>query len=507
MKAQSSAMARLWAHPAVWQPLFWGALLHLVLSWAVHLSPDEAHYALYATHLDWSYYDHPPLVGWLQWPMQTWLSSDVGMRIWPMSVWLVTGWGLVKLSNALYPEMASLRMWGVRLDLLLYALSPLPHLLGFALVPDTLLMGWTVWTMLLTWRLCQSPLSSPIRSWLLLGLMLGLAGLSKYTAILIALGVLLSLLHAHGLKLLLGKGAWVALFTALLCITPVVYWNATHDWMSFTYQIQHAQGGKNWVWFKAVGFALTIWLAMGLLLPMSLWGGLTDSGSGADQRHLSPARCSVYFGLPGVLLFVYLSGRGSTLPHWVVPFAVALIPCAAWGMRRQWLRWSRWQHGVLWLQALLMAAFFVMVLAGGRQEEGAQKTTLAGQEGVPAVKNPLADLYGWDLAAQRAQQLAVEQGANTLAVMNWTLASRVAWYARPLPVKVIHSHQDQFDLWFGTVQAQDKVLLLDWSIMSFKPPVAEHQFKQCEFLEQLPVVHAGRQLAHFNFMLCTGWSP
>jgi hypothetical protein len=43
----------------------------------------------------------------------------------------------------------------------------------------------------------------------------------------------------------------VALFTALLCITPVVYWNATHDWMSFTYQIQHAQGGKTWVWFKA----------------------------------------------------------------------------------------------------------------------------------------------------------------------------------------------------------------------------------------------------------------
>jgi hypothetical protein len=91
--------------------------------------------------------------------------------------------------------------------------------------------------------------------------------------------------------------------------------------------------------------------------------------------------------------------------------------------------------------------------------------------------------------------------------MNWTLASRIAWYARPLPVKVIHSHQDQFDLWFGTVQAQDKVLLVDWSIMSFKPPVAAHQFKQCEFLEQLPVVHVGRQLAHFNFLLCSGWSP
>jgi 4-amino-4-deoxy-L-arabinose transferase-like glycosyltransferase len=506
MNAQPVVRVSGWAQPAVWQPLLWGALLHVVLSWVTHLSPDEAHYALYATHLDWSYYDHPPLVGWLQWPLQAWMPSDVGMRIWPMSVWFLTGWGLVKLSSELYPEMTSLRLWGVRLDLLLYVLSPLPHLIGFALVPDTLLMGWTVWIMLLTWRLCRSPLS-PLSSWLLLGLMLGLAGLSKYTAILVALGVLMSLLQAHGWRLLARKGPWLALLTALLCITPVVYWNATHDWMSFTYQIQHAQGGQHWVGFKAVGFALTIWLAMGLLLPIALFAGLRDTMGGVAHRSLTPARFSAFFGVPGVLLFIYLSGRGSTLPHWVVPFVVALLPCAAWGIHRQWLRWSRWQHAVLGLQALLMAAFFVMVMVGGPQEEGAQKTSLAGQDDVPAVKNPLADLYGWDAAALRAQQLAAQHHAPALAVMNWTLASRIAWYARPLPVKVIYSHQDQFDLWFGTLQAQDKVLLVDWSIMSFKPPVADRQFKQCEFLAQQPVMHAGRQLAHFNFLLCSEWSP
>ena len=45
-----------------------GALAHLILAMGVGLSVDEAHYALYAYHLDWSYFDHPPLVGWLQWP-------------------------------------------------------------------------------------------------------------------------------------------------------------------------------------------------------------------------------------------------------------------------------------------------------------------------------------------------------------------------------------------------------------------------------------------------------
>ena len=52
----------------VWAMLALGTGLHLALALAVNLSVDEAHYALYASHLDWSYFDHPPLVGWLQWP-------------------------------------------------------------------------------------------------------------------------------------------------------------------------------------------------------------------------------------------------------------------------------------------------------------------------------------------------------------------------------------------------------------------------------------------------------
>ena len=37
-----------------------GLLLHAVLAMGFHLSPDEAHYAMYAAHPAWSYYDHPP---------------------------------------------------------------------------------------------------------------------------------------------------------------------------------------------------------------------------------------------------------------------------------------------------------------------------------------------------------------------------------------------------------------------------------------------------------------
>ena len=43
-------------------------LLHGIIGAVVGLSVDEAHYLLYALHPALSYFDHPPLVGWLQWP-------------------------------------------------------------------------------------------------------------------------------------------------------------------------------------------------------------------------------------------------------------------------------------------------------------------------------------------------------------------------------------------------------------------------------------------------------
>jgi 4-amino-4-deoxy-L-arabinose transferase-like glycosyltransferase len=43
-------------------------LIRLAVSPFFGLGVDEAHYVLYARFLDWSYVDHPPLVGWVHAP-------------------------------------------------------------------------------------------------------------------------------------------------------------------------------------------------------------------------------------------------------------------------------------------------------------------------------------------------------------------------------------------------------------------------------------------------------
>ena len=119
--------------------------------------------------------------------------------------------------------------------------------------------------------------------------------------------------------------------------------------------------------------------------------------------------------------------------------------------------------------------------------------------------NPFADLHGWDLAAERARALAQAQGLDTLAVQHWTLASRLAWYGRPLPVQVLDHRVDQFDLWAAPLAAGGNALLLDWSLMPFALPVGPEGFADCRLLDNLPIRRLGGLLSVFRFYECRDW--
>ena len=474
-----------------------GTLVHLGLAWLLHLSPDEAHYALYASKLDWSYFDHPPLVGWVQWlPLQLG-GSDLLMRTVPIMSWLLTALALVYLSDTVRPDAVARGPAGVRLDVWLLLLSPLPHLLGLALVPDTLLMPLVCALMLVCWHLRTRQGSQRLGLWLVLGLCLGLAGLAKYTAVLLALGVVIFLARMHGFALLSLRGPWLAASVAAVCVAPVFYWNAQHDWISFSYQLNHAQGANDWRLRSSLGFVLLLCLAHGVLLLAGLhW----------LKQHAVVWFLCASFALPTLLLLVWLAGRGSALPHWATPAFIALIPMAAIALSAMWQQRRQWVLSLGALQALCCAGLLMLMAIGGvSQEYGTQARSLPTAQSHAGPPNPFADLYGWDKAAQKAQALALREQLPSLAVMNWSLASRIAWYARPLPVTVLDERADQFDLWFGSIQPQDSVLLVDWSRMSFAPPVGAQQFERCVWLDQMPVYHLGQQVAHFNFLRCHHW--
>jgi hypothetical protein len=47
------------------QKIFWISLiLKLALAAVIPLTNDEAYYWVWAQHMQWSFYDHPPFVAW-----------------------------------------------------------------------------------------------------------------------------------------------------------------------------------------------------------------------------------------------------------------------------------------------------------------------------------------------------------------------------------------------------------------------------------------------------------
>ncbi|WP_342620406.1 glycosyltransferase family 39 protein [Rhodoferax sp. GW822-FHT02A01] len=467
-------------------------VLHALLGANLGLSVDEAHYALYAVHPALSYFDHPPLVGWVQWPLVALDAPTVLLRLIPGLLWLGTMLLVYRLALRLCAQSA-LQLQAAWWSLVALLLAPLMHILGIGLLPDTLLMFLSAALMLQTLRLLEPRHADSPAQWLLLGALLGLAGLSKYTAIFSAAAVALCLLHGHGLALLRKPWLWVATLLALAMVSPVLVWNLQNHWVSFAYQTQHGAGG-DWRGLHVLRFVLVQLLAFG---PLLCWGA-------SGLRGVAPAeRLLVLFFLIPFAVLAALSGGGTSLPHWTAPAWVALAPFAGMGLAQSVARGKAYAVRVLVvLQGLACVALPAIMLSAGMPFM-AGKTASAESTDAP---NPFADLHGWDQAGERARQLAAQHALDAVAVQNWTLASRIGWYARPLKVHVLEDRFDQFDLWAGKLAPGGSALLVDWSQLPYETPLGAHGFAQCTILDRLNVQRLGYDLAHFDFYACSGWS-
>lgn len=466
-------------------------LLHFALGGLMGLSVDEAHYALYATHLALSYFDHPPLVGWVQWPLVVLHAPTVLLRLVPEFLWF----GTALLSFRLAGRMAGGGEAGEQAGwwtLLALTAAPLLHVLGIGLLPDTLLMFFTVAVMGQVLELMDAEAVHKPAPWLMLGGLLGLAGLSKYTAIFAAMGVVVCLWWVHGVRVLRSPWPWLALVLALVVVSPVAIWNAQNQWISFTYQAKHG-AGSIWRVSSLLQFLVVQLLVFG---PLLLWAWNRN----ALRFTQAPQVLRVFFVIP-FLVLAALSGGGSSLPHWTAPAWVALAPFAGLGLSEAARGGQHKRLGtVLVLQLVVVAAMLALMVSGGLPFSSSKAGARADQP------NPLADLHGWESAGRRARELAQQNGLLSVGVQNWTLASRLGWHAQPLPVFVLEDRFDQFDLWAGDLPLGGDTLLVDWSQMAYAVPLGPHGFQQCDLLESQVAQRFGSVLSTFRFYACRGWS-
>lgn len=472
------------------------SVMRLIAAHSTELSVDEAHYALYGYYLDWSYFDHPSLIGWLQAIVLLFSDSDLALRVMPILLFSAASLVLYRLSVTLFPNDGP---WLGFVSVAIFQSSVMLQLVGFAMLPDSplLLVGSLV--LLALHGILQD---GRLRYWLWLGLLLGLAGLSKYTAVSLIFTVLLALHFSKQWHHLRRPGPWLALLVGMLLIVPVLYWNYRHDWASFLYQIHHGTGSLNWEpkRFLISQAAQLLVYGPGIYVfgMIALVAGLKAFKSRGEKQEFGVMLC-LALALPLLMLFGWNSGYEMTLPHWTSLGWMALSPLAArWVIRN-------WDHR--WVRVIVRGSIVYAVLMVGLVFSQLITPWIP----FPDDKNVLRDIYGWKQAAQKAEQLrakidSAEGNAPLLFTDNWTLASRVSWYAKPSPVQVLDSRYNQFDIWYGSPKNGARGILLLWPDKNAQPATGgSGQFAQCSLRERLPILANGHLTSTFSFYECNDY--
>jgi len=245
--------SHLWLQPRafLWALGVWLAI-HFAFSILYQLAPDEAYYWVWSRHLAFGYLDHPPMVAYLI-RLGTLLGSSEFCVRWPMT--------LLAAANLLLIAWTARRLIGhkragafVGIAMLC---SPIFTILGSFATPDTpiyffetaaLVTALSIFSPGLLDAARRPPDNVPEydsltrgRRWLLFGLLLGLAVVSKYTGALLGFAVLGALLwSAEGRRHLQTRWPWLGAALSLAVFSPVIWWNYQRDWPSFRFQMSHA---------------------------------------------------------------------------------------------------------------------------------------------------------------------------------------------------------------------------------------------------------------------------
>jgi 4-amino-4-deoxy-L-arabinose transferase-like glycosyltransferase len=442
-------------------------IAHLFPAIIAPLSVDEAHYALYGQHLALSYFDHPPLVGWLQA-----IALLLGEQEWQLRLFALLSYALTLILLHRYTLHTYHSLEKANLAALLFSSIPLMHLLGIGLVPDTLLMPLTI---ALFWQ-AQQTLKTPLwRNWILLGVLIGLGALSKYTTLLFAIGLIGMLIVSKSWHWFLSLKFWLAVTIAGIMSLPILIWNFQHDWISIHYQLDHGQPNTVWQWSRLLQSQAAQLLLYTPLIWFAAWT-LTVSFKAVKDNHAH--RQLVAFTLPALLMFTLSSGKEPSLPHWLAFFYLLWLPSLADYLLTKNQRWltraTLLNIGYGWLITLLAIALMAIPSIGKS-----------------FTPNPVADLVGWKEAATIAQSLRQEDEA--ILTTHWVDSSRLAWYARPTPIIVLDDRFDQFDIWFDSPSKGLSGLLV-------LPPDSNddslEQFAQCH--------HLAISAENFRFYRCQG---
>jgi 4-amino-4-deoxy-L-arabinose transferase-like glycosyltransferase len=526
--------------PVGWCRLLAGCLIlgaaFLHLAYLAHgcpldLAPDEAHYWEWSRHLDWSYYSKGPLIAYL---------IRGGCE-------LAGSWSVAHTGNLAFAVRLPAVLCGSLLLLSLYLLTVQVHrsealalaVVGIALTLPLIAVGSSLMTIDAPYTCCwgwalvlghRAIFRGSKWAWPILGIVLGLGMLAKYTMILWIPSAALFLLTTPAYRRLLrSRGFWCMVAVAGFCCVPILIWNAQQDWVTFRHVLGlsglhdavEVEEGPRFRWLGPLsylggqcalllGYWFVVWVAA--MIAHRPW---RESDEGVHYLW--------WLSAPMFLLFLAFSPKtGGGEINWpVTAYLSGLVLAAAW-LARQFDSPRRWYRTATGINLGLACVLGLMVTLFMHHSDWLHPL-FARLAGPPTETNlfpvrrfdPTCRLRGWRALAAHVDairaRLLAEGIDPVLAGNNWSLPGELGVYCAGHPQAYslglsMGDRHSQYDLWPNPLADGETFKGRTFIVVGGDEDVLRKAFRTVEPVEIVDYRERGYPLSRWWVRVCRDYT-
>ena len=435
----------------------------------MNLHFDEAQYWLWSYKPAWGYFSKPPFIAWAL-GVQRWLfgESEFALKLLSMMIYPLTTAVVYFITKLVYDNRTA------RYASLLFFTMPAVSLSSSIISTDVFLVlfwAFSVWLTVLALRQRRLAL------WLWVGFFSGCGLLSKYTMILFLPSFILYLFMVGQLKQVVNDpGVFWAFLFAFVLLLPNLYWNYSHEMVSFLHLYEISQLDKKRFdllellvfWFSQVGVLglVTSYLFFRYCLMNSV-------------RAIQDRDCAFWF-----CFFIVYIGAISAQAFLSRAFANWAAPCYVTAII--WLSHELVKANKLRLLniAILVNLFSMCIMY--------HYETLYDLFDIPLTTktDPKRHVRGWRALGTAVSPILSEHPGYLLLADNRKVLSELIYYVQPHPMNAVlfnasHELRNTFHLTQDLNQYRDQNFL--WVTRSSSPEAMGIYFNKVTYVQTIVI--------------------
>lgn len=295
--------------------------INLLQAYFTPISEDEAYYWLWSQHLDWGYFDHPPMVAWWISVGYSLFQNELGVRLMTVilnSLSFFFLWEILKPHSTNQVKL----FWTLTLSVLVI------HVFGFIASPDAPLLFFTLLYLFVLQRFISN---QNLTHTILLGFaMVGLV-YSKYHGILVIVFTLIPLLQ----NFYRNKQLYVAILFGIILYIPHIIWLFNNDFTPIRYHFFDRSSDEHFEWRKLFNYLGMYFLGAAPLLSYFIFNSIIKFNS-KDLFRKSVWCLAI---TPGVF-FLFSIFKDNVQPQWLLISFVAMVLLLYWSYsEKENLKW------------------------------------------------------------------------------------------------------------------------------------------------------------------------